>query len=169
MSDPQQRRRWISFGELIAVAALLVSALGVWVSWKSVSRAEPDKPTRIVEQRQAIPLVLRGRVSDEGRAITVSPVEESHTLESLTISFPQSGSSIDIGPDGEFSARAVENAINDADRPKGNQRTRVRISARYVEAGSDKRATGAYVLTYRWEGGGLFSGRSLRLVELRRG
>ncbi len=42
----------------------------------------------------------------------------------------------------------------------------VRIAARYVEAGADRRGGGNYVLRYKWEGGGLFGGRSLRLVGL---
>ena len=37
----------------------------------------------------------------------------------------------------------------------------VRIDARYVEAGTDRRGGGSYVLRYKWEGGGLFGGRSL--------
>jgi hypothetical protein len=45
----------------------------------------------------------------------------------------------------------------------------VRIDARYVEMGKDRRASGSYVLRYRWEGGGLLGGRSLRLTGLSRG
>jgi hypothetical protein len=44
----------------------------------------------------------------------------------------------------------------------------MRIDARYVEAGTDRRGGGSYVLRYRWEGGGLFGGRSLHLVGLAR-
>ena len=55
-SDTQTRRRWIALGEVIAIAALIVSALGLWLTWKSSSN---DKPTRVVEQRQPIPLTLR--------------------------------------------------------------------------------------------------------------
>ena len=44
----RRRRRWITLGELIALAALIVSALGVWIAWKS---SDQDKPTRVVEQR----------------------------------------------------------------------------------------------------------------------
>jgi len=44
----------------------------------------------------------------------------------------------------------------------------VRIDARYVEMGKDRRGGGNYVLRYKWEGGGLFGGRSLRLVGLSR-
>ena len=44
----------------------------------------------------------------------------------------------------------------------------VRISARYVEAGKDRRGGGTYTLQHKWEGGGLFGGRSLHLVGLSR-
>ena len=44
----------------------------------------------------------------------------------------------------------------------------VRIDARYVESGADRQGGGSYVLRYKWEGGGLFGGRSLRLVGLSR-
>jgi hypothetical protein len=34
--------------------------------------------------------------------------------------------------------------------------------------GTDKSSRGNYVLRYKWEGGGLFGGRSIRLVSLSR-
>ena len=45
----------------------------------------------------------------------------------------------------------------------------MRLVARYVEMGKDKRGGGNYMLRYRWEGGGLLGGRSLRLVGLSKG
>ena len=165
-SNTKSSRRWIGLGELIALAALIVSALGLWLTWKN---SHQDKPTRIVEQRQPIPLTLRGRVQDDGRSLSISPVEDAHALQSLVISVPTSGSVIEVGSDGEVSARAIESAMNAVgDHDKGTHRLPVRISAKYVETGADKAATGAYVIRYRWEGGGLFGGRSLRIVGLSR-
>src|SRR3954466_3542830 len=104
MTDPKPRRRWIGFGELIALAALAVSAAGVWISWQSISGSSGDKPTRVVEQKQSIPLVLRGRSEDDGRKLVISPVEGSHALQSLTLSVPTSGAVIEVGSDGELSS-----------------------------------------------------------------
>jgi hypothetical protein len=164
--NESEKRRWINLGELIALAALIVSALGLWLTWKHSDR---DKPTQIVEKRQPIPLTVRGRVSDDGRTLEISPVEDSHALQSLTLTVPTSGAVIEIGSDGELSSRAIEAALNTVgDRDKRAHRVQVRITARYVEAGADKTASRPYVLTYRWEGGGLFGGRSLRLVSLSR-
>ena len=108
MTDEKARRRWISLGEIIALAALAVSAIGVWIAWKSSSE---DKPTRVVEQRQAIPLTLRARREDDGRKLEISPVESSHALESLTVTIT-GASPISVGSDGELGASDVESALS---------------------------------------------------------
>ena len=161
----RSRLRWVTLGESIAIAALLVSAVGVWISWKSDSG---DKgPTTVVEKRQAIPLTLRGKAQSDGRSLEITPVEDSHALQSLTVALP--GADAFVGSDGQLSANDVESALGkSAADGKGTHRVRARIVAKYVEAGADKSATGSYVISYRWEGGGLFGGRSVRLVSLSR-
>lgn len=164
--NESERRRWINLGELIALAALIVSALGVWIAWKSSSQ---DKPTQVVEQHQPVPLTLRGKREDDGRRLEISPVEESHALESLTVTLP-GASPIDVGSDGELDASEVEGALKGRDNePKDRTlAVRARIDARYVEMGKDRRASGTYTLRYIWKGGGLFGGRSLHLLGLSR-
>ena len=162
----RQRRRWITIGELIALLALVVSAVGVWISWKN---AETDKTTRIVEQRPSIPLILRSKREDDGTRLTISPVEDSHAIESLKITVA-GGSPILVGSDGELDASDVESALKGHDsEPKDRTLAiPVRIDAVYVEAGKERRASGRYTLRYVWKGGGLFGGRSLHLVSLSR-
>ena len=160
------RLRWVTLGEAIAIAALIVSAAGVWISWKS---SDEDKgPTTVVETRQPVPLALRGNPSDDGRTLEISPVESDHALQSLNLIVAGSAA-IDVGSDGELSASDLENALGDkAADGKGVHRVRVRVDARYVEAGADKTSTGSYVIGYKWEGGGLLGGRSLRLTGFSR-
>jgi hypothetical protein len=165
-SPSERRRRLISLGELIALAALIVSGLGVWIAWKSSSE---DKPTRVVEQRQPVPLTLRAMPNSDGSVLTIVPADPNHGLESLTVAI-KGAPPIEIGSDGRLQASDVQAALKD--RPK-EQKDRtfsvpVRIVAHYVETGADKRGGGSYVLRYRWEGGGLFGGRSVRLVGLSR-
>jgi hypothetical protein len=161
------RRRWINFGELIALAALIVSAVGVWINWKS---SDEHKPTAVVEQRPSIPLTLRAKAGDDGRTLDISPVESSHALESLTLTIKASPP-ITVGSDGELNASDVEAALRGHDKEAKDKvySIPVRIDARYVEMGKDRRGGGNYVLRYKWEGGGLFGGRSLHLVSLSRG
>jgi hypothetical protein len=167
MSDSQTRRRWITLGEIVAIAALIVSAVGVWIAWKSSSE---DKPTRVVEQRPSVPLALRGTADGDGRTLTILPADSSHALEGLTVTIKNS-SPIDVGSDGRLSASDVEAALKDRDKEAKDitHSLPVRIDARYVEMGKDRRGGGSYVLRYKWEGGGLFGGRSLHLTGLSRG
>lgn len=159
-----EKRRWISLGEVIAVAALIVSAVGVWIAWKS---STSNQPTRVVEQRQPIPLTLRGTAQDDGRKLVISPVESSHALESLTLTI-KGADPIELGSDGTLDANTLGSKIK-KDEDKGAHSVAARIDARYVEMGKDRRGGGNYVLRYRWESGGLLGGRSLRLVSLSRG
>ena len=160
MNDSDSRRRWITLGEVIALLALTVSAAGVWLTWKT---SGDEKPTTVVEKRQAIPLTLRGKAQNDGRNLVIEPVESGHALESLTLTI-KGATPIEIGSDGQVDASDVEAAIRDKDESKGAHRLPVRIDARYVEMGKDRRGGGSYVLRYRWEGGGLFGGRSLKLT-----
>ena len=163
MTDSPPRRR-LPYGELIALAALIVSAIGVWIAWKSSSN---DQPTRVVEQRQPIPLTLRGKVESDGRGLVIAPVESSHALESLTVTIP-GAYPIELGSDGKLDADTVASKVS-KDEAKGAHSVAVSIKARYVELGKDRSATGKYVLRYEIEGGGLLGGRSLRLVGFGRG
>jgi hypothetical protein len=166
MTDEKTRRRLINLGELIAIAALMVSAAGVWIAWKS---SREDKPTRVVEQRSAVLLALRGSADGDGRTLTIMPADPSHALESLTVTI-KGASPIDVGSDGRLAASDVEGALKGREKEAKDvtHSVAVRIAARYVEAGADRRGGGNYVLRYKWEGGGLFGSRSLRLMGLSR-
>ncbi|MFL6731222.1 MAG: hypothetical protein ACJ8EP_02660 [Sphingomicrobium sp.] len=166
MTDEKTRRRWINLGEVIALAALTVSAVGVWIAWKS---SNEDKPTRIVEERNSVPLALRGSADSMGDTLTIMPADPSHALESLKVVI-KGASPIDVGSDGKLSASDVEAALKQREKEAKDvtHSVAVRVDARYVEAGADRRGGGSYVLRYRWEGGGLFGGRSLHLLGLSR-
>ena len=167
MSDRQLTRRWVNLGEIIALAALIVSAIGVWIAWKN---SNDDKTTRIVEQRASVPLSLRANVDGDGRALTIVPVDPTHGLESLTLRL-SGGSPIEVGSDGRLGASDVEAALKNVDKQVKDEAygVMVRIDARYVDAGADRRGGGNYRLRYKWEGGGLFKGRSIRLLSMSKG
>jgi hypothetical protein len=163
-SEPRTRRRWVSLGEIIALAALIVSALGLWITWQS---SQKDGPTRIVEQKPAIPLVLRGSTGDDGKLLAVAPVEATHALDSLSVALP-GGSTIETGSDGRIFARKFQGALNGSNDEKDSGTVGVKITARYVEMGQERRASGNYLIRYHWQGGGLFGGRSLRFDGMSR-
>ncbi len=165
-SDAQIRRRWINLGEFVAVAGLVISGLALWNSWGS-DKAEDKSSVVAVEKARAIPLALRGTVQDDGKSLLLSPVESGHALDSLTLT--ANGRGVDIGSDGVVSASAIQSMVG---KPKDGEKTGsipVKVEARYVEAGQDRRGGGTYRIRYRWEGGGLFGGKDLRLTGWSRG
>ena len=160
----KSRLRWITLGEAIAIAALVISAVGVWISWKS----DDAKPTTVVEKKTTVPLVLRGKVADDGKSLEITPADSEHALQTLMVK-TGAGAPIEVGSDGSLSASEFQSSLGDkAPDVKGTNRLSVQITARYVEAGADKSVTGSYVIAFRWEDGGLFGRRSLRFVGFSR-
>ena len=97
------------------------------------------------------------------------PADASHALESLKLTI-KGAAPIEVGSDGRVSASDIEAALKGREKETKDvtHNVPIRIEARYVEGGADRRGGGAYVLRYKWEGGGLFGGRSLHLVGLSR-
>ena len=81
-SKPPKQRRLIPLGELIALAALIVSGLGVWIAWES---SKNSGPTQVVQERSPVPLALRGAIDERGRTLTITPADSSHALESVVL------------------------------------------------------------------------------------
>ena len=159
-SKKRSRLRWVTLGEGIAIAALILSGLGLWHEWN-----KNDSRIAAAAQAAPIPLVLRGEEKNEGRKLEISPIEDSHELQSATVSL--AGHKIALESDGDLDADEVKAALGGAIQDGGPHRVPVRITARYVEAGKEKTATGSYQLTYRTKDK-LIGGRSLRLVGLSR-
>lgn len=125
-SDSRTRRRWVTLGEIIGVAALLISALGLWITWRAT---QDDRPTRVVEQRQPIPLTLRGKAERDGRELVIAPVEPSHALESVKF-FISGIDAMELGSEGSLKADDVAAKLSGKDLDKGAHSIKVRITAR---------------------------------------
>ena len=138
------RLRWISLGEAIAIAALVISGLGLWHEWRRDDAPATSTTTTVVEKRASIPLTLRAKATNDGRTLEISPVESSHALESLKITLP-GAATIEVGSDGELDASDVESVLKGHDKdPKDRTLSvPVRVDARYVEAGKDRRGGAA--------------------------
>ena len=166
MPDPQStennRRRWINLGEGVAVIGLIISGLALWNGW-----SKDDRPAVVVEKAHSVPFALRGRVEDEGKRLAITPVEPGHALETLSLT-TAGKPAIDLGSDPDLSASAVEGLLTNP-KKDGTGSLRVTFAARYIEAGAERRSSARYWLAYRWVGGGLFGGHSLRLTALTRG
>ena len=158
-SDSTARRRWINLGEIIALAALTISALGLWNSWKSDQKEAPQRE----EAEAAIPIALKGEISPDGKSMSLAPVEPKHSLESLTLT-AVGQDALSVGSSGRIAAEDVQRLVGKPSGKEKNGTLNVKIDARYIEAGQLKRGGARYRITYIWDDGGLFGGRKLRLA-----
>ena len=162
-----RRRRRIALGEAIGIAALLISALGLWNSW----RGDDDKPAVVVDRApKPIPLVLRGTLADDGKVIHLAPLEAGHALDELKMSARPPAKGIEtFGSEPMLSAAMVETWLPADSKHEGSGSVTVDTVARYVETGETRTARQRYRVQYRWKDGGLLSGKSVRLTGINRG
>jgi hypothetical protein len=162
-----RRRRRIALGEAIGIAALLISALGLWNSW----RGDDDKPAVVVDRApKPIALVLRGALAEDGKVIQLAPLEPGHALDQLVITArPPAKGTATFGSDPMLSAAMVETWLPEGGKHEGSGSVSVDTVARYVEAGETRTAKQRYRVDYRWKDGGLLSGKSVRLTGINRG
>ncbi len=78
------------------------------------------------------------------------------------------GKSVETGADGAVSADDVEDSLPQGVKRDEPGQVLATVTARYVEAGQERDAKKRYAIRYRWDGGGLFGGKSLRITGFRR-
>lgn len=165
--EKARRRRRIALAEVIGLAALMISGLGLWNSWRN----SEDKPAVVVDRaNKPIPLVLRGTVDDDGKAIRLAPLEDSHALDTLTLTAaPPGKGTATFGSEPMLSASMVETWLPATNKREGTGGLTVNAVINYVEAGETRTATQRYRVAYQWKDGGLFAGKSVRLTGFSRG
>jgi len=167
IEEKARRRRRIALGEVIALAALLLSALGLWNNW----RTGGEKPAVVVDRAtKPIPLVLRGTVEDGGRVVRLAPLEDGHAIDDLKITAaPPGKGTASFGSEPMLSAAMVETWLPADTKREGSGGLTVNVGARYVETGEMRNAAQRYRIAYQWKDGGLFGGKSIRLTGFSRG
>lgn len=187
MSDPEAqqeraearalRRRWISIGEAVAVAGVVIAGLGFWNSYSERQDAAAE---RAVERRaeaadKAEAAKARGRVRLVTTGVDAKGVDIAAqtgcALQSTDVRFPTA-----LGADAQstvlthrieadwLSAPLLKLTDGGADRQDG--RLPVLIAATCTGADGDHAETAVYDLLWRTEPGSVLSGRKLTLRGL---
>lgn len=137
------RRRWITLGELLAVAAVIISGLTFWNSYseRRSNEVERQSDERSAEVR-ARTLILRGVPDKEGEVLAISaPTDQA--IQSQSVTFP---TALDLDSiettnprieadwfDGAL--RKARRAAKQRDEDAGDERLPVAVTTRYVADG----------------------------------
>jgi hypothetical protein len=168
------RRRWISLGELLAVAAVVISGLTFWNSYSERTSAEAERAAeKEAKAGRAATLVLRAERADGGRRLLLEPADEGSVIQSQTFLFPSSLAidSVDTVVEPRIEAEWIEDAVKKAardgkDTPAGDRLLPVAITTRFTSDGATREYAAIYDIGYQIEGGGFLEGREVRLRGL---
>lgn len=164
------RRRWLNLAELVAVAGLIIAALGLWANWseRRADKAEQAE-TRAVETRDRARVELTGTVASNGAVLTLA--DEKHEIGEATIAYPRALGLPVQHPPGEpiidaapFAGALLKLTDGGADDRTG--RLPALITVRWVDGDATRKASGIYDLTWRTHGRWP-RGRALELTGLR--
>ncbi len=151
------RRRWITLGEILAVLAVLISALTLWLNW---SERSEDAATKAAESRKATTraasLLLKA-TADGADRLTLKPVSADQTVQSQTLRFPEA---LDVDPvettgDARIEARWFDDGLKKArekaglpDDSRGDERLPVLLETRFLVDGESHEDRALYEIGY---------------------
>lgn len=171
------RRRWITLGEVLAVAAVAISALTLWDSHSErVRTAEATERGSARAAAKAAVLVLRAAPSGDGDRLMIAPVGDGQAIQAQTIVFPKALALAPIETTGdprieadwfEDAVKRARKAAGEAEAGDGDQRLPVAIVSRYVVDGETRTARAIHDIGYALEPRFL-KGRSVELRGMSR-
>ena len=165
MSDPETKRRsrlrWVTLGEAVAIAAVIISALGLWTSYQDhrVDRAEKAAEA----QRSAVPAPfhLRAEPSSVGDTLSLTSVNADQVIQGQTIRFPPAFalSPVTTTSDARIEAGWFGDALKSdrktrqlPDETRGDERVPVMIETDYLAGDAPLKARAYYDIGYALEG-----------------
>lgn len=163
------RRRWLTIGEIVAVAGVVIAGVSLWLSWAD-KRDEASQKAVEASQAKAAETRLdpRASVAGDGRqAVLSDPV---HEILDTAIAFPKSlgvGAQAPVLPrieSGWFAAAVLAATDKGADEREGRLPVLVTISYRAGDA--IKRDSAIVELVWRTSGR-MLAGRELRIEAAR--
>ncbi|HET9511934.1 MAG TPA: hypothetical protein VFO80_12375 [Sphingomonas sp.] len=161
------RRRWISIGEAVAVAGVVIAGLTFWSGYQDRRDAAADKAATRAErsaQARRVPLATAS-VDSQGIAIR-SPGD--CPLDTTDIRFPEAlgvASQTTVTPhriEADWLAKPMLK-LTDGGADRRDGRVPVLIRATCTAEDGDRSETAIYDLLWRTEPGGLVGGRSFTL------
>ena len=183
MNDPEtpmerarrkSRLRWITLGEAVAVSAVIISGLGLYMNYQDRRDARLDKQAEATHATTRAPFYLKVDANGSGSSLTLAPVHADDVIQGQTIRFPPSFglSPVTTTSDARIDADWFASALK-ADRRKrelpdetqGDERVPVMIETDYLADGKTQAARSYYDIGYALEGHFL-GGASVKLRGL---
>lgn len=163
------RRRWLTIGELVAVAGVIIAGVSLWVSWAD-KRDEAEQKASAASRAAAAEtrLDLRAAVGDGGKQVVLS--DPAHEILDTAVAFPKAlevSAQTPVLPRIEsswFSGAVLAATDKGADKREG--RLPVLVTVSYRAGDTTKQDRTIVELVWRTSGR-LLAGRELRIEAAR--
>jgi cytoskeletal protein RodZ len=170
------RRRWLNLGEVIAILAVVISALTLWNSYRERTNSEAEHAQESAQSaKKAAVLILKATPDKDGRTLSLAPRSDDQAIQSQKVSFPAklglspAETSSDARIDRGWFASALVSARKTAgvsDAP-GDARLPVMIETHFLVDGAEHVDRAVYEVGYATSHGFL-SGTDVHLRGLSR-
>jgi hypothetical protein len=168
MSDRQETRaerrsrlRWVTLGEAVAIAAVVISGIGLYTSYEDRKQDRADKAAEATRPTSPAPFYLKASANGDGSALSLVPVVADHVIQGQAIRFPPafkltsvtttSDARIEAGWFGD-ALKADRHTRKLAEETQGDERVPVMIETDYLAGGAPLKARAYYDIGYALEG-----------------
>ncbi|GAA0740787.1 hypothetical protein CA233_13660 [Sphingomonas sp. ABOLD] len=155
------RKRWITLGEVLGVAAVLISGLTLWNNWSDRRETKAEKAA--TEQRASAKVAKLVLVAADGgkQTLALKPAAAEQSVQSQTILFP---SALAVSPAATTGEPRIEGgwfehalvkareAAGLADNSRGDERLPVVIVTQYLADGDPHEDVALYDVGYTISG-----------------
>ena len=168
------RKRWVTIGEIVGVAALVIAVLGYLDTRRQHEEDAARRTAEVQHEKARAALVLTGQADKEGARITLGPLSAGQAVQGQRYLFPKvvldhamevtaARPQIDRGWFDSGLRKALEAG---AGEKTGEGALPVGVVTRYVEDGEERTDMSLYRVGFAVRDGGLFQGRKVVLLGL---
>jgi hypothetical protein len=160
-AERRSRLRWITLGEAVAVAAVIISGLGLYSSYVDHLDSRADKAAEAARSASPAPFFLRGNPTADGSTLSLTAVTADHVIQGQTLRFPPSFnlSAVTTSSDARIEAGWFADALKKdrrarelPDETQGDERVPVLVETDYLAGGASLKARAIYDVGYALEG-----------------
>jgi hypothetical protein len=163
------RRRWVTLAEILAIAGVLIAALGLWSNWSDRRASDAERAaTRAGERSERLRFELKGKVADGESVLLLR--DDTHALGDVRVTFP---TALGIAPQ-EALAHTIERdwfaaaILKLTDGGPDAVIGRLPVLVRYDYSVGDAKASRTALYDIVWKTSGrVLRGRSLEITDFR--
>ena len=142
--------RWLTIGEFVGVAALIIAALGYWDTRHEHAAEAKREQAEQAAQALKETFLLTGSVNDAGDQAKLSSVNSEQVIQTQTVWFPKDvrGASVETTGNPRLEAHWIDEGLRNAAGKARQGRVPVGIQTVYIEDGQTKTDRSLYELGY---------------------